>query len=929
MTLRMASGVFALLMVSASCTSDDVPKVTVESSVPDSDGAQQPHGTVYAAPSCDFGGSPTDPFTPVYEQNASLFVGDNDTRPVIQAETDHLWWAYFWNTSVSESNDVDATFGINRDTDGDGDIDCTYCPDWWAFGRRAQVLVQMYDLLAPIDFPRAMVYLERLRVLSWALLANRDDKRTIGVPPGVPTIDGKPRDDTHGGRVMPAWGQFYPQGWWGTTRWETDPGLSGLFTYPMAAFARRVAERPDAFCGEYRQDAITFTNAVIETYVAFREVDMHLSDSDPFAYYKWPDAYVNLVCDLPAGDEKDDCDKLQLHRGQPIPWNLSLSNLKAMADVATAADSALYQSAPEASPDSIYFATNEAPRLIAKNINTFVDDMLWDQLPDATWYAYWDYKKYKPYACGFPYYDDVCLDDRSWAEDMGHGQFTLQSLVSIWENRGVIDGLLARNGYPERLSSGPQGLSRTLFGYIKTTFLRRIWRYDPADMSRQNVLGRWVDGGGDALFESTFAEPDEDVDGKNGNEDAAGFIGLSQFDPWVWVHARDAVYKQTSTGASPNRREDNHAYLLRYRGAVVLPSFAKQIQSYQGLDFGLPSTWEPITGDFNNDGWTDYARVGATGAWVFTAQASGGFAQVFRAYNGLNFGQPSSWQTVVGDFNGDHRTDYAQLGGDQAFVFYAQADGTFAQGWQYYNGLYFGSDWEPVVGDFNGDHVTDYLRIGGTGAWVFLGKTTGGFTQGFQAYSGVNFGQPSTRTTITGDFNGDGITDYARLGDSNTYVFTANIYGNFSQAGYGYGGLYFGQPSQWDSIAGDFNGDHKVDYARLGDTGAWYFYSTGSGFTKTFQAYDTVNFGLPSTWKTITGDFNGDGRADYARLGATGSWLFSGKANNSVMASYQSYLGDDFWASSPFQTIVGKFNGGNVDGYARLGGTRSWVYRGL
>ena len=81
-----------------------------------------------------------------------------------------------------------------------------HCPDWWGIGNRAEALVHMYDALAPVDFERAKVYLERLRVLSNALLKYRDDRRT-NVSLGVPLSNGKPFDYFHN-RVMPSWEPF-------------------------------------------------------------------------------------------------------------------------------------------------------------------------------------------------------------------------------------------------------------------------------------------------------------------------------------------------------------------------------------------------------------------------------------------------------------------------------------------------------------------------------------------------------------------------------------------------------------------------------------------------------------------------------------------------------------------------------------------------
>ena len=100
-------------------------------------------------------------------------------------------------------------------------------------------------------------YLERLGQIAGALLANRDDNRLI--PPVDPV-------EAFRGRVMPAWGGKTADR---DNQWNTDPVIAGLFIYPMAAFARRVADNP-ALYAQYKADAIRFITATMETYEAFR-----------------------------------------------------------------------------------------------------------------------------------------------------------------------------------------------------------------------------------------------------------------------------------------------------------------------------------------------------------------------------------------------------------------------------------------------------------------------------------------------------------------------------------------------------------------------------------------------------------------------------------------------------------------------------------
>lgn len=377
-------------------------------------------------------------------------------------------------------------------------------------------------------------------------------------------------------------------------------------------------------------------------------------------------------------------------------------------------------------------------------------------------------------------------------------------------------------------------------------------------------------------------------------------------------------------------------WIQRTMGGPFDANFRLATQLYTpDLDFGLPSPRDTLTGDFDGDGKTDYVRL--WDARVFTYWGASGTAATLQftpQMDSYGVAYPPSWQKIVGDFNGDHIDDYALLGAYNAHIFYGGSTRRFSHRLQTYSGLDFGdpSQWQVAVGDFNGDGKDDYVRMADTGAYVFSGTATyGTFTQTFEYYGGLNFGYPSTWQVIAGDFNGDGKGDYARLADTGAWIFygTSSV-GWFTQVLQSYPGLDFGPlPSSWEARTGDFDGDGRTDYARVGGTGAWIYYGNAKKtFTQAFLNFG-LDFGQPSSHQTLAGDFDGDGRTDLARIGNTTNYVFYGKSTRGSFGTLFHALAKQYGLPTPYTTIGGDFNGDGKADFARLAGVFADTYLAL
>jgi hypothetical protein len=131
---------------------------------------------------------------------------------------------------------------------------------------------------------------------------------------------------------------------------------------------------------------------------------------------------------------------------------------------------------------------------------------------------------------------------------------------------------------------------------------------------------------------------------------------------------------------------------------------------------------------------------------------------------------------------------------------------------------------------------------------------------------------PSSFTTITGDFDGDRDTDFVRLAGDAYYMFLNNGDATFTPSAVAYGnGWDFGIPSSFTTVAGDFNGDDRTDFCRMSGTHAFTFFSNGNGTFNSFAEGFPAgwDFGTPSSFETFVGDFNGDGKDEIERIFGT------------------------------------------------------------
>jgi len=292
-----------------------------------------------------------------------------------------------------------------------------------------------------------------------------------------------------------------------------------------------------------------------------------------------------------------------------------------------------------------------------------------------------------------------------------------------------------------------------------------------------------------------------------------------------------------------------------------------------------PTGITPLIGDFDGDHRTDILMYGPGSlpdhVWL---------GRPDRAFRGAPATVGRSYLPLVGDFNGNGRSDVFWYGPGTAtdVLWYGGSDGAFAGASATVNGTY-----EPFTGDFNGDRTDDVFWYGpGGGAdVVWYGRAAGGFASRSVTVHG-------TYQPLVADFHGDGRRDilWYRPGPDSDALWLGRGGGGFSSRSVSVGRSY--QP-----LLGDWNGDGRRDILWYGPGAA----TDVLWFGRTDGRFGARSVTVSGTYAPFTGDFNGDRRRDilWYGPGAGRDVAWYGRADGrftaaslTVRGTYQPYVGD-------------------------------------
>jgi hypothetical protein len=338
---------------------------------------------------------------------------------------------------------------------------------------------------------------------------------------------------------------------------------------------------------------------------------------------------------------------------------------------------------------------------------------------------------------------------------------------------------------------------------------------------------------------------------------------------------------------------------------------------------------EIVAGDFTGDGRLDLAvtvKVGLfTGDLSVLLNNGGG---TFRPAGEYPIGG-DTLAIVAGDFSANGRLDVALA--DQSgflYVLLGNGDGTFQPAVDYSIGGY--NPYAMVEGDFTGNGKLDLavaIQSDNT-VLMLLGNGDGTFQPAVDYPVGIN-----PDGMAMGDFNGDGKLDVAVANsyDNTVSILIGNGDGTFRPAvERPVGNNYPGENGPDEIVAGDFNGDGRLDLAVANYNTGTVSILIGNG-DGTFRAPVDYSLGAYTNPEAIAvGDFNGDGRLDLAVAdegsGTVSILLGNGDGTFQPAVSYSTggpyyTINPGVYYTQPDAIVVGDFNGdGKLDlAFADLG----------
>jgi hypothetical protein len=332
-----------------------------------------------------------------------------------------------------------------------------------------------------------------------------------------------------------------------------------------------------------------------------------------------------------------------------------------------------------------------------------------------------------------------------------------------------------------------------------------------------------------------------------------------EFSPWA-VETRTAEVQLFSD----DLYHTNSVYQFRVRGEVATNNLFFALDS--GVrDLGASAmAW----GDYDQDGWLDMAVIGFDGtnrySAVYRNLGDGTFTNIHAGITALEYGAVA-W----GDYNNDGYLDLAVMGRSDTTpavteIYRNNGDGTFTRASASFTGLYNGS---LAWGDYDNDGDLDLIVSGFT---LTENRTILYRNNGDETFTAISTSIPGMRAgrVVWADYNNDGRLDVLIIGTDGSTRYT-RLYEN-TESGFVQRALTGVPPVAYGGVSfGDFNADGRLDFALTGNAQtslvSRVFTATGGS-----PLYTAVASELTPVWlgDCVLTDWNNDGQLDLVYAGA-------------------------------------------------------------
>lgn len=374
---------------------------------------------------------------------------------------------------------------------------------------------------------------------------------------------------------------------------------------------------------------------------------------------------------------------------------------------------------------------------------------------------------------------------------------------------------------------------------------------------------------------------------------------------------------------------DGKADLVAWDNAAV------RVKLSTGSGFAAAKPWSSVSfsggkanliGDINLDGKADLIALNDTSTYVMLSNGAG-FESPQLLSTTAFYGGKGSFVGGLAQKYSVLKSDLIAVKGDEVWVEPNTSSAPYVGPPVRASTQAFYGSVATLAGDITGDGWSDLIAVNETSVWVKTAITSSVAPQFSAATLWSTEGLPTALATIAGDVDGDGKADLISWKDNSVSVklSTGSAFGAATpwstELFYGIRAHPNPDPNFHDNpnVAGDINGDGKLDLIAWNDNSVWVKISNGAGFG---TATRWSNESFVGDQSNLVGDVDGDGWADLI------AWNFSSryvkKSNGaSEFGVPTPWSGGNFAGSKDH--LIGDLNQDGMADLIALSDTSIWV----